>query len=295
MSCGAIIILFIFGATIGSFLNVVTLRYELLGKMLFTRRIGGRSHCPQCKTTLRWHELIPLLSFVLQWGKCRHCSHRLSVQYPIIEALTGLLTAGIPAFLYRQFDVRLLSPEALPVWFMALCALWIIAAYVFVALSLIDLKHTIIPDAANVLLGAIGVAIVLVKTFAGTALPYGGSFLGNYSIFWDMSGPLWLQALAAALLGFALFGAIILFTRGRGMGLGDLKLVVPIGLLFGWPDIVLVLAASFVIGAIVSVFLMMFGRKSFKDGVPFGPFLAVAAFAVFFAGERIMSWYFSLV
>jgi leader peptidase (prepilin peptidase)/N-methyltransferase len=288
--------LFIFGIIIGSFLNVVTMRYELLGSILATKKIGGRSHCPKCMTTLRWYELLPIFSFILQRQKCRHCEYRLSWQYPVVELLTGILTAAIPLTLYARFDVLFTAAGGGSlVWFYALCGLWLIAAYTFVVLSIIDLKYTIIPDAANILLGLIGVAVVAIKATHTAVVPYAGSFLKNYSVFLSVHDSFLVQALYAAGVGAVLFGGIILLTRGRGMGLGDLKLVIPIGLLVGWPDAVLVIALSFIIGAFVSVFLMSFKQKSFKDGVPFGPFLAVAVFVTMFFGEAIMSWYFSLL
>lgn len=288
--------LFIFGIIIGSFLNVVTMRYELLGSILATKKIGGRSHCPRCMTTLRWYELLPVLSFILQGRKCRHCDYRLSWQYPVVELLTGILTAAIPLTLYTRFDVLFTAAAGGSlVWFYTLCGLWLVAAYTFLVLSIIDLKYTIIPDAANILLAVIGVAIVAIKVTQAAVLPYAGSFLKNYSVFLSLHESVVIQTLYAAGVGAILFGGIILLTRGRGMGLGDLKLVIPIGLLVGWPDAVLVIALSFIIGAFVSVFLMSFRRKSFKDGVPFGPFLAASVFVTMFFGEAIMSWYFSLL
>ncbi len=290
------LILFLFGIVIGSFLNVVTMRYELLGSIITTKKIGGRSHCPKCMATLQWYELLPILSFLLQKRRCRHCDYRLSWQYPIVELLTGILTAAIPLALYERYDVVFASASAQSLgWFYALCGLWLIAAYTFIVLSLIDLKYTIIPDAANILLGIIGIAVVAIKICYASLIPYQGSFLGNYSIFLTFSASPILQALVAASVGALLFGGIIALTRGRGMGLGDLKLVIPIGFLVGWPDAALVIALSFIIGAFTSVFLMLFGGKSFKDGVPFGPFLAISVFVTLFGGQAIMSWYFSLL
>lgn len=290
------VILFIFGIIIGSFLNVVTMRYELGGRMLVTPRLGGRSRCPVCHTTLRWYELIPLLSFIMQSRRCRHCSYKLSWQYPVVEFLTGALTAAIPLFFYQRFAIALVAAAGVSLLgFYLFTALWLIAAYTFIVLSVIDLKYTIIPDASNVLLGFLGMGVVGLKTIYSSLLTYHGSFLGNYAVLFPLSDSILIQALIAVGFGGALFGGIILFTRGRGMGLGDLKLVIPLGLLLSWPDIVLALAASFIIGAVISLLLMATRRKSFKDGVPFGPFLAISVFVVMFFGETIMNWYFSLL
>lgn len=285
--------LFIFGIIIGSFLNVVTMRYELGGSIVATRQIGGRSHCPRCKTQLRWYELLPLFSFLIQLRTCRHCDYKLSWQYPVVEFITGVLTAAIPLFLYSRFDAALVaqSGESL-VWFYALCGAWLLAAYTFIVLTIIDLKYMIIPDAANVLLTLIGIGVVVLKVFFAPLMTYYGSFMNSYALLLPLGDSAWIQALASAGIAAAFFGGIILLTRGRGMGLGDLKLVIPIGLLVGWPDIIFVLALSFIIGAVISLSLMALRLKSLKDGVPFGPFLAVSVFVVMFFGEAIMSWYF---
>ncbi len=291
-----IFLLFVFGLAIGSFLNVVTFRYELGGTIFFTKQIGGRSRCPQCKTTLRWFELLPLISFLIQAGKCRHCSYRLSWQYPLVELITGLLTAGIPILLYQQFAVALVAATgASLLWYYLFTALWLLAAYSFVVLSIIDLRYTIIPDAINIFLGGLGIIAVILKSVYSDYFSYQGSFLGSYAALFHLSGSAWVNALLAAVVGGVLFGAIIALTRGKGMGLGDLKLVIPIGLLLGWPDTLFTIAFSFIIGAILSLILMALGKKSFKDGIPFGPFLALAVFVMMFYGERILGWYFSLL
>jgi len=91
--------LFIFGLAIGSFLNVVSLRFQPGQRLLDLRIINGRSHCPHCQKTLRWYELIPLLSFIVQFGKCRHCKKKLSLQYPLVEFLSGLIFVSVPLLL----------------------------------------------------------------------------------------------------------------------------------------------------------------------------------------------------
>lgn len=294
MSIAIILTLFVFGTAIGSFLNVVTMRYELLGRILFTRTIGGRSHCPRCMTTLRWYELLPIISFLLQRGTCRHCAYRLSWQYPLVEIITGLLTAATGWAVYLRFAPQLLATSmAGDFWLWVLIGFWLLVGYALIVLSIIDLKHGIIPDAINAFLFVMGLMMLAIRVYLGDSLAAGGSFLGGYAGFmpWrELS--LVTQGLISAAVGGMLFGGIILFTRGKGMGLGDLKLVIPMGFLLGWPDIVLALAASFVIGAVVSILLMMLRLKSFKDGVPFGPFLAASIFVVLYFGEAIMNVYF---
>ena len=104
---------------------------------------------------------------------------------------------------------------------------------------------------------------------------------------------IWLNHLYGALLAFAVIGLIILITRGKGMGIGDLKLAVALGVIFGWPDIILILGLSFIIGSIYGVYLLIRKMKGLKDSVPFGPFLILGALSVFFFGHEILAHYFN--
>src|SRR5438876_921150 len=95
---------FLFGAVLGSFINVLSLRYDPDGRIFSKDILFGRSHCPHCKKNLSWYELIPLFSFLIQWGWCRSCRVRLSFQYPIVECISGLAVAFIPFAVYRTFS-----------------------------------------------------------------------------------------------------------------------------------------------------------------------------------------------
>src|SRR3989338_3192403 len=146
--------LFIFGLAIGSFLNVVSLRSQPGQRLLDLRIINGRSHCPHCQKTLRWYELIPLLSFIVQFGKCRHCKKKLSLQYPLVEFLSGLIFVSVPLLLTNfQF-----SPPAggfnLSILQLIIIAVWLLIFILFLLLSVIDFRHYIIPDSINLSLAA---------------------------------------------------------------------------------------------------------------------------------------------
>ena len=97
------IILFFFGAAVGSFINVLATRYDPAAFLFSRRVIGGRSHCPGCGKTLRWFELIPLFSFLVQGGRCRRCKKRLSIQYLIVELLSGLIFVLVPVIIHSTF------------------------------------------------------------------------------------------------------------------------------------------------------------------------------------------------
>lgn len=281
------------GLIFGSFLNVATIRYNPDKGFSNVWSFGGRSRCPACRSQLAWYELIPVLSFLFLRGKCRHCGHRISVQYPIVELLTAIIFVAVPwqiAELSRSLQIggTTMSPELV----VALAALWIVVFVLFLVLSVIDLRHMIIPDAINVALALLGTVIIGVTYWTNAFGLFSGSFLRHYAALFGLRDSIWVNYSFAAIIGLAFFGGIIVLSRGRAMGWGDFKLAGALGVLFGWPDVALIIALSFVIGSVISVGLMIRGRKHMKDAVPFGPFLAVASATVFFFGHQLMTWYF---
>ncbi|MEK7110466.1 MAG: prepilin peptidase [Patescibacteria group bacterium] len=274
---------FALGAALGSFLNVVALRYDP-DEFLFARAvIGGRSQCPHCRATLRWFELIPLVSFLIQSGRCRRCGAKISPRYFLVEVAAGML--ALVAFL--KFG----APD---VWGreMALAALWALMFLVLLLVALIDFRLTIIPDEANALIAALGVGIAAVGA-PGFGL-VSGSFLGSYAIIFGARENIFLNIAVAVLAATVLFGALVGVTRGRGMGIGDLKLAVALALPFGWPDVLLLFAFAFIIGSLVGGVAILLRRMTLKSALPFGPFLALAALIVFLWAEPMVAGYFSL-
>lgn len=289
-----IVSLFIFGLIFGSFLNVVTIRYNPDKGFSNVWSLGGRSHCPACRAQLAWYELIPVLSFLFLRGRCRHCGHRISIQYPLVELLTAIVFVAVP------YQVAMLSGPIYtmgvpmtPSFFYLLAALWTVVFVLLLVLAVIDFRHMIIPDAVNVALALLGVAIVGVTQWAQGFGLFQGSFLRHYAALFGLRDSIWMNHFVAALVGLVFFGGIIVLSRGRAMGWGDFKLAGALGILFGWPDVALVIAFSFVIGSIVSVGLMIRRRKHMKDAVPFGPFLVAGSATLFFFGHQLVSWYFA--
>ena len=290
-------ILFIFGLAIGSFLNVVSLRYEPGQRLLDLKIIGGRSHCPHCRKTLRWYELIPLLSFIVQFGKCRDCGVRLSLQYPLVEFLSGLIFVFVPL----PLSSLMINDQRLMIVFPII---WIIVFLLFLLLSIIDFRHYIIPDSINLSLAILGVILIILLIIGNQGLMINGqsSFLGHYSLLFDLpffsilntQYLILVSHLFAAIIAMAFFAAIIIFTKGRAMGWGDFKLVGALGLIFGWPDVLMVVFLSFVIGAICVTPLLIKKQKTMKDAVPFGPFLIISSALTFFFGYNIIDEYFRL-
>ncbi len=275
-------IIFIFGSAFGSFLNVVSTRYDQ-NSFMFGKQLLGRSHCDSCGKKLGPLELIPVFSFIFQFGRCRNCGVRLGAQYPIVEILSGLIFVFVP--------LALRSPYIAPAIFYGLAFLWILVFEVLLLIALVDLRLGIIPDEANILLLVLGIAMVFLNNKIWDP---NQSFVGPYALIFGLRNNVWTNHIFAALLGFFLLGLLILVTRGRGMGIGDLKLIFPMGLIFGWPDTVFVLGAAFIIGSFVSIFIMMFGKHTIKSAIPFGPFLSLGATTIFFFGGEILKFYFGL-
>ena len=276
------IILFIFGIAIGSFLNVVALRYDGERFLFSAKKLGGRSRCRKCRRNLRWFELIPIISYAIQGGRCRRCHTVIGWQYPFVEFLSGLIFFIIPIHFAA-------SPQ-----FLALSIIWVVVFEMLLLVAYIDILLGIIPDELNIALAIVG---VLATWFLGMTTIGGAnqSFFGMFAAIFGLQANIWVNHILAALFGAAFFGAIVAATRGKGMGLGDVKLAFPLGLLFGWPDILVIAMMAFVIGGAFGLALISSGKKTMKSAVPFGPFLVLASTIAFFAGSALFSWYFHAI
>ncbi|MBU2545230.1 prepilin peptidase [Patescibacteria group bacterium] len=248
------IIVFIFGLFIGSFLNCVVYRIE--SKKSFLK---GRSFCPHCKHTLSWLDLIPIFSYLFLEGRCRYCSKKISVQYPLVELLTGALFSLI----LWNFGLSLAF------------GFWVLVSSLLIILFIYDLKHFIIPDRV------IYPAILLTLVFRIW------NFVGN----WELGIGYFGATIGAA--GF--FLTIFLISRGKWLGFGDVKLAILIGLLLGFPNILVSLFSAFLIGAIIGVGLIFLKKKTLKSEVPFGPFLILGIYIALFFGDQIVKWYLNIL
>jgi len=251
--------------------------------------IGGRSHCLSCGKKLAWYELMPIISFLIQFGKCRKCGQRLSFQYPLVETLSGLIFVFVPLSFARDLQLAFYNHFQL-----SLIICWLLIFLVFLLLSIIDLRHSIIPNSLNLGLVVLGLILIITKGYFEKFDSLTGSFLGAYAPIFGFRENIWLNHLFAALLGVFLFGLIIFLSKGKAMGVGDLKLAGALGLIFGWPDILMVLLLSFIAGSLVSAVFMVFKKKKMKDAIPFGPFLATGSCLTFFFGYQIIDWYFRI-
>lgn len=289
--------LFILGSALGSFLNVLSMRYVPERNVFAEKNIGGRSRCLKCKKKLTWVELFPILSFFAQRGRCRSCGAPLSPQYPIVEFLGGLIAVGVAYSLNGLYKIPHITFAYLtaPAWYYAIVFVWIIAFIVWLLVILIDFKHYVVPNELNVVLGCLGViSVVLLWKYQNQLPLFSTSFLKQYSLFLALSKSLLVNHLLGALVAAAFFTLLSVASRGEGMGFGDVKLALASGLILGWPDIVLAVIIAFIIGGIFGAYLLISGRLGMKDRVPFAPFFVLGIALVFFFGEAILKGYFTL-
>lgn len=257
------LICFVFGLLSGSFLYNYAVRY---GKKSVWR---GRSACPQCGHSLASRDLAPLFSFLVSRGRCRYCGKRISWQYPAVEIATGALFALVWLWI---------SPRLDDLWEMVRLAFYLYLAAVAVVLTLIDIRQKLLPDKVVAPALALSLGYLVLETLGGR--------LASLELLWHV-----LAGLAAA----AAFLAIVLASRGRWMGGGDVKLFALIGLLAGWPGILVATLAAFWSAAIPSLILLGLGRRKMADQIPFGPFLILGGAVTLVWSESIIDSYLKLL
>ncbi|MFQ5661818.1 MAG: prepilin peptidase [Candidatus Paceibacteria bacterium] len=257
---------FILGLIIGSFLNVVALRYDT------GRSILGRSGCVLCGKELKWFELIPVFSFIFQLGKCRNCKRKISLQYPLIELFTGIVFLAI--FLKFSNLLFVFTQQ-----FIVINVYLMLVFSILIVIFVHDLKYKIIPND-------------LVYTFATLSLA--GIFFDPLTF--QISIPTLLPFLAGPIF-FLFFFSFWFFSHGTWMGLGDGKLALGIGWLLGLSAGTTAIILSFWIGAFVSIILMTIPllnfsgkRLTMKSEIPFGPFLIIGLLIVFFFNINILDY-----
>lgn len=243
------VVVFVFGAVIGSFLNVCIFR--LPAKMSIVK---PSSQCPQCHHPIRWYDNIPLVSFIFLQGVCRYCNKAISWRYPLVE----LITAVLALLLFIKFGLSLKF------------LVFFIFIAVLVVITFIDLDHQIIPD----ILTLPGIPIFFVAAVFLAEVHWLDALLGLLI----GGGILFLIAVVYELI-----------TKREGMGGGDIKLLAMIGGFLGWKSLLFILMASSFLGAVVGISLMITKGKDMKYAVPFGPFLSLAGVAYIFFGDAFIT------
>ncbi len=289
--------LFVGGLLVGSFLNVVILRYDPEGSLFSFGRLGGRSRCRKCGQELGFLELVPVFSFLFLKGKCRNCKDSISIQYPIVELLSGIIFVAIPLFLnkfYGVFNVAFFE-GASEMWYYFLVLSWIAAFLTWLVMGVIDLREYIIPDEVVIGIGFLGIVVGMLTGLNAEAIPaFRGSFLTHFSLLFPAITNIFLNRLVAVALAGVIFYSMYALSRGRAMGFGDVKLALVSGLLFGWPDILLVVILSFVLGGMFGLISIIRRKKTMKDMLPFAPFFVGGCALVFFFGQSIVELYFKI-
>ena len=262
-----ILIFFVLGLIIGSFLNVVIYRLDMAESLM------GRSHCRHCKAKIAWYDNIPFFSFLILRARCRKCEEKISWQYPLVEIGTGIVFAMLAARFFVLMDVTS--------WFLA--SYYLIAFSALIVIFVYDLLHMEIPTV--VLWTAVAFAV-----FCNLVLDLNGVGLGSLG----MLGSLVFSGTLAAFVAFIFFFLLSALSHEKWMGMGDAFLVILLGLILGWPKILLALFLAFFIGAIYGIVAMGLKKKKLKSQIPFAPFLILGTFLALMWFDGITTWYFSL-
>lgn len=247
------------GLIVGSFLNVCISR---LPKRLSI--VTPRSHCPECGRFVRWYDNVPLLSYLWLLGRCRSCKKHIPLRYPLVEALTGVLSVLV----VLKFGLG---------WAYVFYFLFLAAP--LVVITFIDLEHRIIPDVIT--LPGIGAGLLSALVLSG------------------LSGLPPIPALLKSLWGILAGGGSLLLIawlylklrRQEGLGGGDIKLAAMLGAFFGWKGVVVTLFLASFLGSLAGIAILVARRGQGTTAVPFGPFLAAGAILQLFVGSELLHWY----
>lgn len=273
--------IFVFGLTIGSFINALEYRIDTKLSVL-----KGRSICPQCKKKLVWYDNIPVVSFLILRGKCRQCGKRISWQYPIVELLTGFGFGAVAVKWGYSHGVvipanagislpRLLDKPGVTVASL-LCLFFITFCLVLVALH--DQKTSYVLS-GYVYAGIVATFIYLAVTYAGV---------------WSLKElfAYYSPNLIASLVAMIPFAVLFLFSKGAWMGAGDIEIAALLGFLLGWPNFFVALYFAFIVGSLwglAKVYLLK--NAKLKSEMPFAPFLIIGVFFAFLFAEQLTQIY----
>lgn len=298
----AIILGFILGTILGSFAKATA------DRSLSNRKFTGRSYCPRCKHVLHWYDLFPVVSYLVLRGKCRYCHKIIGFEYLLVEVIMGLL---ISFLFWKTFTVlRLTINDPQFAYTFSIVLLTLIFNIFFITILTIlfitDIKKMFIPD--RVIIPAIWIGLIYLTIVTIYKIGYlyyllnqsviGKLLLPPHSDYFQRhvlytAEPLILNILTGVLISGFFLGLIII-TKGKGMGGGDVKLGALMGLTLGFSNGILALMLSFLSGALVSIVLVLFGKKHFGQSVPFGPFLVLGSLIALFWGNEMINWYLHL-
>ena len=245
------VLIFILGLIVGSFSNVCIYRIPKNESIVYPA-----SHCPKCHSPIKPVDNIPLLSYILLKGRCRNCKSKISIQYPIVEFLSGL----IYLIIYLTCGLSIQS------------LIYIILSSALIIIAFIDLNEQIVP---------------WVISLPGIVLGFILSFFVPYISF--VNSALGIVVGGGIILSIRLAGSVIF--KKEAMGMGDIELAAMIGAFLGWRYITISLFLGFFLGALAGIILIISKIRSKEDAVPFGPFIVMGSLITLLWGEKIISWY----
>ena len=238
--------------------------------------LTGRSHCDHCRKTIAWYDNIPLFSFLLLGGRCRYCHKKIDRWFFFTE-----LVAAIYALLLSLFLWQVDALATWPIWQMSL---FFLTGLLLVFVVLADMRYLLIPDFFSGLLFIFG---LIYQYFIFSTVGQGKEILFGKNI---------LLALVFAFFFFFALAKIARFILKKdALGMGDIKLILPLALFLSWPKILVALFLSFIIGGIFATLLLVSKKKKLGQAVPFGPFLVTGAIVAFFYGEQLWQWYWQFL
>lgn len=243
-------LIFLYGLLFGSFFNVVGLRVPVNQSI-----VAPRSACPKCGHTLKWYELIPVLSYIFQRGKCSQCKTAISPIYPIVELITGLL------FILAPFKLG---------WSSELFVAWTLISLLMIIL-VSDLAYMIIPDKVLVVFSII---LIVEKII----IPH----------------TTWVFSISGAAVGFFLLLFLAVISKG-GMGGGDIKLFAVIGFVLGPKLVLLAFFLASLFGAVIGIIGMLLKHFKKREPIPFGPYIVLGTLVAYFYGSNLIHFYFQLL
>lgn len=255
------VLTFAIGLCVGSFLNVCIYRIPLEQSI-----IHPSSGCPNCKEKLQPADMVPVLGYLLLKGRCRHCKEPISIQYPFVETMTGIVWLLV----YLRYG---LTVETVALLFLY---------SVLIPVAFIDYKYMIIPNGLVLTGLAGGTAVFLYHVFYKPFLLYEST-----SWFTPIIG----MFSASGILFIIAFIGLLVYGNDGAMGMGDVKLFMPIGLFFGWKLAMTALFFSIVLAGVISLILLILRIKDRKSAIPFGPFIIIATFFTGLYGNQIFNWY----
>ena len=255
------LLVFWVGASVGSFLNVLIMR-TIQGRDW----VRGRSVCDHCGKELHWYEMVPLLSYACYRGRSRCCGRPLSIQHPVVETLVGLLFVWwltIGSLFFRLVAEPLSTLQPL---------FWLLLGLILISILVSDLFYGLIPSPF------VGAGVVLVLLYR-LILAFSGVYQWSDYLF----------SLGAAAGAWAFFWFLRYVTKEKGMGDGDVILAFLMGLVLGWPKIMIGVLASFVTGSIISLGLVLSGSRKLRSTVPFGPFMIIGIAVALLWGKQLLT------